>query len=175
MKRLTLITVLLIALVAGAGAAFSQMRLKLSPVGRSSKVRLVYGQRSVTVDLDGEMDGSYGSMPGDPPHRFNVWFTAEKDGFLYLVAHVRSHSPISDKNAPCGGDAPESILWIKADRSLKDRHLQSEVYQSCSFNYYHSVVRRSKNGLVIDFGGGEKRRMTYDNRHPDKGLDITKL
>jgi hypothetical protein len=156
----------------GPAHLISQDLLEIVPVRGTSKAKLYLGKRSVTVDLDAEMDGSYGSMPGNPPHRFKVLFTAKADGYLYLVTHVRSRSPVSDPMAPCGGDAPQSILWIKVDKALKKRHLQSEVYESCSFNYYDSRVKRTKNTLVIDFGGSEKRRMTYDNRHPEKGIDI---
>lgn len=155
-----------------SATAFGQLRLV--PM-KYSKVKLQLGTISTTVDLDTEMDGSYGTMPGNPPHKFKVLFTAAKGKVYYLVANVRSRSPISDKNAPCGGDAPQSVLWIRVDKKLKHPHLQSEVYESCSFNFYDSKVKRTKSTLVIDFGGGEKRRMTYDNRHPEKGIDVKPL
>lgn len=170
MKR-SILLILVLGLLVPA-AAFGQ--LTLVPM-KYSKVKLKVGTRSTTVDLDREMDGSYGTMPGNPPHKFKVLFTAAKGKFYYLVVNVRSRSPISDKNAPCGGDEPQSVLWIKVDRKLKHPQLQSEVYQSCSFNFYDSKVKRAKSTLVIDFGGSEKRRMTYDNRHPEKGIDVKPL
>ena len=166
---------MLLALVLGLlipAAAFGQLRLV--PM-KYSKVKLQLGTRSTTVDLDTEMDGSYGTMPGNPPHKFKVLFTATKGKFYYMVANVRSRSPISDKNAPCGGDAPRSVLWIKVDKKLKQPNLQSEVYESCSFNFYDSKVKRTKSTLVIDFGGSEKRRITYNNGRPEKGLEVIKL
>ena len=166
---------MLLALVLGLlipAAAFGQLRLV--PM-KYSKVKLQLGTRSTTVDLDTEMDGSYGTMPGNPPHKFKVLFTATKGKFYYMVANVRSRSPISDKNAPCGGDAPQSVLWIKIDKKLKQPKLQSEVYESCSFNFYDSKVKRTKSTLVIDFGGSEKRRITYNNGRPEKGLEVIKL
>jgi hypothetical protein len=125
------------------------------------------------VDLDQVLAGTNGTMPGEPPHRYSVWFTAEQDGFLYLVAKVCSASPISDPFAPCGGDRPCAILWIKIDRKLTTPVVQSEIYESCSYNYYDSSLKRTKTGLTVNFGGREKKIFTYDNRDPDRGLVIT--
>ena len=121
-----------ILLLCGGSCVFGQTGLKILPVGRTSSVKLIYRNRSVVVDLEDALAGTNGSLPGDPPHRFRVYFTAEKEGNLYLVANVQSRSPISDKNAPCGGDSPQAIIWIKADKTLKNRQVQSEIYESCS-------------------------------------------
>jgi hypothetical protein len=161
-----------IAVLMAATVTVAQTSLKL--VGRKySEVELALGQRSVIFDLDDALIGSNGTLPGSPPHRYKVLFTASKDGFNYLVANIRSASPITTPMAPCGGDSPQAILWIKADKTLKNREIQSEIYASCSYNYYDSKVKTTKNGLVITFGGDKKKRLEYNNLNPEKGLTIT--
>jgi hypothetical protein len=150
-------------------------KLQLIPVRGTSKIKLVYKTRSEVLDLDGALGGSNGSLAGNPPHQFQVLFTAEKDGFLYLVAKVCSASPISAKSAPCGGDHPCAILWIKADAELKQKESQSEIYQSCSYNFYDSKLKLAKDGMVIDYGAREKKELSYDNALPEKGLVIKSL
>jgi hypothetical protein len=153
-----------------AAQVSAQSKLQLLPVRGSSKVKLVYKTRSAVVDLDNELSG--GSLAGDPPHRYKVLFTAEKEGFLYLVARVCSASPITDSNAPCGGDSPCAILWIKTNKALRKKEFQSEIYESCSFNYYDSKVKLTRTGLKINYGGSEKKEMTYENARPEKGLRV---
>lgn len=161
-----------LAIFVTALAASAQSALKLVP-RKYSEVELAYGKKSVIFDLDDALTGTNGSLPGNPPHKYRMLFTAEKDGFVYLVANVRSASPITSPMAPCGGDSPQSILWIKADKTLKNRETQSEIYASCSYNYYDSKVKQSKNGIVITYGGEKKKRLEYDNLKPDLGLTIS--
>jgi hypothetical protein len=152
----------------------AQGMLQLVPVRGTSKVKLVYGKKSATVDLDDMLAGTNGAMPGEPPHRYTVLFKAEKDGELYLVAKVCSGSPISDPMAPCGGDHPCAIFWIKADKTLKEKEFQSEIYESCSYNFYDSKVALTKTGLKINYGSArEKKELVYDNAQPEKGLAVT--
>lgn len=158
-------------LVAGA-SVHAQNRLSLSPVRGTSKIKIGYLKRSVVIDLDDELIGGNGSLPGDEPHRFTVLFTTEKEGFLYMVAKVCSTSPISDKNAPCGGDRPCAVLWIKIDKALINHEIQCQIYESCSYNYYDSKVTLTRTGLVIRYGGGLKE-MTYDNAAAEKGLVVS--
>ncbi len=139
---------------------------------RYAEVELVYGKRSVIFDLDKELMGANGSMPGSAPHTYKVLFSTEKNGFLYLVANVRSRSPISNPMAPCGGDAPQAILWIKADKTLLKREVQSEIYESCSYNYRNSRVTRSRSGLIVDYGDERRIRLEYDNLRPELGLVV---
>jgi hypothetical protein len=165
------ITAVLAAMILSSSAAFSQTKL----VGRKySEVELVYGKRSVIFDLEDALIGSNGSLPGNPPHKYRTLFTAEKDGFVYLVANVRSSSPITDPMAPCGGDSPQSILWIKADKTLKKREIQSEIYASCSYNYFDSKIAVSKTGLLAKYGGSQKLQLKFDSREPEKGLIVIK-
>lgn len=159
-------------LILSSSAAFSQIKL----VGRKfSEVELAYAKRSVIFDLEDALIGSNGSLPGSPPHKFRTLFTAEKGGFIYIVANVRSGSPITDPMAPCGGDSPQAILWIKADKTLKDRELRSEIYASCSYNYFDSKLSVNKNGLIARYGGTQFLELKFDNREPEKGLIVTRL
>ncbi len=164
--------VLVISVCTLAIDAGAQIRL----VARKySEVELAYAKRSVIFDLDDALIGSNGSLPGNAPHKYRTLFTAEKDGFLYLVANVRSGSPITNPMAPCGGDSPQSILWIKADKTLKKREVRSEIYASCSYNYYDSKLSISKTGLVAKYGGSQKLELRFDIREPEKGLVVAKV
>ena len=168
MKTLAITTFALILLMCSALNGLAQRKLILTP-RHGSSVKLSYGARSVTIDLDEALSGT-NSMPGNPPHIYKVLFTAEKGGFLYLVAKVRSHSPISNPMGPCGGDRPESMLWIRVDKKLKDHELESEIYRSCSYNYYDSVVKITKSGLTIKYGGKKPKELIYNNFEPEKGF-----
>lgn len=173
MKRFAIIAVGTAMLLSGIASAAAQSAFRLH-ARRYSEVELVYGKRSVIFDLDEALVGSNGSLPGNPPHKFRTLFTADKGGFVYLVANVRSGSPVSNPMAPCGGDSPQSVLWIKADKTLKMREVQSEIYASCSYNYYDSKVSVSKTGIEIKYGGEKKLLLRYDNGQPEKGLIVTR-
>jgi hypothetical protein len=150
----------------------AQARLRLLPM-KGSKVKLVYKTKSAVVDLDDALAGTNGAMPGEPPHRYTILFTAEKAGQLYLVVKVCSGSPVSSPTAPCGGDRPCAILWIRADKLLKEKTFQSEIYESCSYNFYDSKVKLTKTGIKINYGSGKvTKELNYDNAAPDKGLVI---
>jgi hypothetical protein len=155
-----------------AGKASAQARLRLTAAKGSPVITLSYLKKSVKIDLDEELLGTNGVLPGNEPHRYTVLFATEKNGSLYLVAKVCSASPISNPMGPCGGDSPCAILWIKIDKALKEREIQCEIYASCSYNYYDSKVKLTKTGLDIDFGGSVKKRMIYDNAEAEKGLVI---
>lgn len=167
------IAVTALVIVAAAVAASAQSVLKLVP-RKYSEVELALGKRSVIFDLDDALIGANGSLPGNPPHKYRTLFTAEKDAFVYLVVNVRSSSPITNPMAPCGGDSPQSILWIKADKTLKKREVQSEIYESCSYGYYDSEVKRTKNSIVIGYGSNKNIRLEYNNLAPENGLVVTK-
>ena len=169
MRRNLVITIGLLLL---SSAAFGQLRIV--PL-KFSEIKLVNGKKSVVVDLEDALTGTNGTMPGNAPHKYRVLFTAKKDGFLYLVANVQSRSPISNPMGPCGGDAPQSILWIKADKTLKTREIDSQIYASCSYNYYDSKVRTTETGITINYGGSKKMEFRYDNLEPQKGLVIKEL
>src|SRR2546429_1810005 len=100
----------------------AQGAIRLVPLSSGARVRLIYGQKSVVVNMEEE---AHDTLPGDAPHRYKILFSTAKDGFLYVLAQVCSGSPISDANAPCGGDRPCALLWIKADRKLANREIKS--------------------------------------------------
>jgi hypothetical protein len=171
MRAMNIFVLLVIAMLVLAVEASAQSAIKL--VGRrSSEVELAYGKRSVILNLDEMLIGNNGSLPGNAPHRYRTLFTAEKDGMVYVVANVRSASPVSNPMAPCGGDSPQSILWIEADKSLKKRRVQSEIYESCSYNYRNSKLKQDKSGITILIGGERKLELRYDNNSPEKGLTM---
>lgn len=173
MSKFSIAGLVLCVTLLAAGQVYAQARLRLTAPRGSSIITLGYLKKSVKIDLDSELIGSNGTLPGNEPHRYTVLFTAEKNGFLYLVAKVCSASPISDPMAPCGGDRPCAILWIKIDKTLKEREIRSEIYASCSYNYYDSKVRLTKARLAIGFGGKEKKVLTYNNAEPENGLVIS--
>jgi hypothetical protein len=140
-------------------------------------VKLVYKGKSVVVDVE---DESRLALPGDEPHRYKTLFSASKDGFLYTLAQVCSGSPISDPNAPCGGDRPCALLWIKTDTSLENREIKIEIYASCSYNYYvvgKIQMKGSKLTIVYQKGASprEQVELTYDNQYPEKGIVASSL
>jgi len=165
MKILSLV-VIVFSLLLFSSAAFGQLRLV--PM-KYSKVKLVSGKHSAVIDLDDALSGN-GSLPGNPPHRYKVLFTTEKGGYLYLVANVQSHSPISNKNAPCGGDSPQSMLWVKVRKTLKRPEFENEIYASCSYNLYDSKVKITKSGVTINYGGSKRKQLIYSNFEPEKGF-----
>jgi hypothetical protein len=153
--------------------AAAQSAIKL--VGRkSSEVELVFGKHSVIFDLDEVLIGTNGNLPGNPPHRYRTLFTTEKSGMIYVVANVQSGSPITTPMAACGGDRPQSLLWIEADKTLRTRRVQSEIYASCTYNYNNSKVKQDKSGITVLIGDEKKVVLRYENDHPEKGLVITK-
>jgi len=170
--KIILITIISFLLLIGCSSLVgAQAKLRLVPL-KGDKIKLVYGTKTAAVDLESEISGTNAVLPGEPPNVYKVLFTAEKDGFLYLVANIRSRSPISNKNAPCGGDSPQAILWVKSDKTLKTHEFDSQIYESCSYNYYDSKVKITKNGLTIKFDGKTPKELAYNNSEPDKGLII---
>jgi len=172
MRKVALIIAIGLSVQLAAATVAAQTSLRIVP-RKYSEIELTAGKRSAIFDLDEALTGTNGILPGNPPHKYRTLFTAEKDGFLYIVANVRSSSPISNPMGPCGGDSPQSLLWIKTDKTLKKREVASEIYASCSYNYYDSKVKQTKTGIVITFGGEKKKTLAYDNLNPEKGLTIT--
>jgi hypothetical protein len=157
--------------------AASHVAPGLARVASGSKVRLTYGRKSAVVDLEEEAPGL---LPGDEPHRYVVLLTARKDKALYWLARVCSRSPVSDPNAPCGGDRPCALLWIKSDEGLGQREIKGEVYASCSYNYYAAGAPRVAGGRVTvvyreGFDRGDRFELSYDNRYPENGITLKKL
>jgi hypothetical protein len=121
---------------------------------------------------------AHDTLPGDAPHHYKVLFSTTKDSFVYVLAQVCSGSPISDRNAPCGGDRPCALLWIKADRNLSNREIKSEIYASCSYNYSSVGRIRIAQGKATIFyrkGIDERTELIYDNSEPEKGIVVKKV
>jgi hypothetical protein len=147
--------------------------IRLVPISSGSKVRLIYGKKSVVVNMEEAGE----TLPGDAPHRYKTLFSTAKDRLLYMLVEVCSGSPISDRNAPCGGDRPCALLWIKADRDLSNREIKSEIYASCSYNYYQVgkvLITGATLRIVYRKGSDERAELTYDNSHPEKGIAVKK-
>jgi hypothetical protein len=148
-----------------------EAQLRMTPLRGGAKIKLVSGFHSRTFDLDSELGGNNGSMPGDRPHVYRVLLTAKKEGSSYLVASVQSRSPISDKNAPCGGDRPQALILIKADAALKNVEFSSEIYASCSYNRYDGKLTVSKHKVVARWGSRlQTTTITFDDSQPEKGF-----
>jgi hypothetical protein len=136
------------------------------------RVTLVYKQRSARVNMEQETQDT---LPGNPPHRYKVLFTAVKDKHIYLLVRVCSGSPISNPNAPCGGDRPCALLWIKAGLSMVRREIKSEIFASCSYNYHQvGKTRLAGSKLTIVYEetshSGLKTELTYNNTYPERGI-----
>jgi hypothetical protein len=155
----------------------AQSLMRLVPLRGGSKVRLIYKKRAVVVNMEEEVRDT---LPGNEPHRYKTLLTAAKDGTLFMLVRVCSGSPISNPNAPCGGDSPCALLWIKANEKLANREIKSEIYASCSYNYYVVGAPRIARGKLtvvyqkgVDFG--DKVELSYDNQHPERGIVLKEL
>ncbi len=129
----------------------------------------MYGAKSARINMEQETD-----LPGNPPHRYQVLFTAVKDEQVYLLVRVCSRSPMSNPMGPCGGDQPCALLWIKADETLGHREITSEVFASCSYNYEQVGKTRIGGGKLAivyeDTSHRKKIELSYDNAHPEQGI-----
>jgi hypothetical protein len=169
------ITALLLICSASETRVAAQGVVRLVPIGSGAKVKLIYQKKSVVVNMEEE---ARDTLPGNAPHRYKVLFSTAKDGFVYVLAQVCSGSPISNPNAPCGGDRPCALLWIKADRNLANREIKSEIYSSCSYNYSSVGRIRIAHGKATIFyrkGIDERTELIYDNSEPEKGIVVKKV
>jgi hypothetical protein len=161
-----------ISLVAG-GTISAQTALSLKAIGSGERVRLSYKGKSKAVSLDKDFAGAF--VPGgEPPHRYTVLLSVERNSHLYLVAKFRSRSPMSDPMGPCGGDAPSTLLLIKASKALQVEELSTEVYDSCAFNggrYLRGRPKVTRNAVMLDFEErGKIYTLKFDANDPDKKL-----
>lgn len=154
--------------------AVTAQTVRLIPDRSGESVKLVYGKKSARVNMEDDAD-----LPGNPSHVYQVLFTAVKDQHVYLLARVCSHSPISNPMGPCGGDRPCALLWIKADQSLADREIKSEIFASCSYNYNQigrTKIASGKLKIVYeDTARRKKIELSYDNANPDAGIGKKEL
>jgi hypothetical protein len=154
----------------------AQTLLSLKAIGNGERVRLEYRGRSKIGNLEKDFPGAF--VPGgNPPHRYTVLLSIERNSHLYLVAKFRSRSAMSDPMGPCGGDTPSTLLLIKTSKALKIEELATEVYDSCAFNggrYLKSKPRVTKNAVTIDFEErGKRYTLKFDAKDPDKKLQAS--
>ena len=98
---------------------------------RDAKIRLAYKGKSAIVDLDNTDNVTLGS---EGRHQYKVFFTAVKDGAVYFLFQEQGGSPMSNPMGPCGGDSPQTLIWLKTAPGLKAQEAKSEVFASCAFN-----------------------------------------
>jgi hypothetical protein len=143
---------------------------------KSAKVRLGYGKNTTVVDLENTTDVTLG---GETNHRIKPYFATVKESKIYWLFQVQSSSPISDKNAPCGGDSPKTLIWLKTDLNLKVEAAKSEIFASCAYNggrYLQGKVKVTSNNLKIVFQQQlKKSEIVYDNSTLENGFEIKEL
>ena len=143
---------------------------------KGAKIRLGFGKKSAVVDLDETDDVTLG---GEANHRFKLYFATAKDDKVYYLFEVQSGAAISDPNAPCGGDAPQTLVWLKTDLNLKVEAAKSEVFASCAYNggrYLQGKLKLTSNSLSLVFQQQlKKSEISYDNTKPENGFEIKEL
>lgn len=164
-------------LLFAAGQATAQNGLTLRAVGNGEKVKIAAGGKAKTVNLEADFAGDFTSG-GEPPHRYMTLLSIEKGDSFYLIAKFRSGAAISDPNAPCGGDSPETLLLIQASKNLTIKKVQTEIFDSCAYNGTGRELKGkpqiTKNKVSIRFDESEKKyRLTFDAGEADKGLQPT--
>lgn len=154
----------------------AQTKLGLKAIGKGERVRLSYKGRSKATNLEKDFAGAF--VPGgDPPHRYTVLLSVERNSRLYLVAKFRSRSSMSEPMGPCGGDTPSTLLLIKATKDLKVKELSTEIYDSCAFNEGRHVRGKPKvtrEAVTLDFQQGNKLyTIKFDANRPDKKFQVS--
>ncbi len=168
MKKLLCI----ILLITFADILKAQVKPNLVKVN-TAKIRLTFGKKSAVVDLEKTDNVTLG---GENNHRFKLYFASVKNNRIFYLFEVRSGSPISDKNAPCGGDSPQTLVWLQTDSTLKIEAAKSIVFASCAYNggrYLQGKVKLTSNKLQIIFRQQlNKSVIFYDNAMPENGFEL---
>lgn len=153
----------------------SKIKPTLSKV-KYAKIRLGYGKKSAIVDLDDANDITLG---GNEPHRFKPYFATIKNNKIYYLFEVRSGSAMSNPSGFCGGDSPQTLVWLKTDLNLKVEEVKSEVFASCAYNggrYLQGKIQITFSGLRIVFEQQKtKSEINYDNLKPENGFEVKEL
>ena len=154
----------------------AQTALGLKAIGNGERVRLSYKGRSKAMKLEKELAGAF-VAGGDPPHRYTVLLSVERNSHLYLIAKFRSRSAMSEPMGPCGGDTPSTLLLIKATKGLKVEDLSTEIYDSCAFNggrYVRGKPKVTREAVTLDFQQGNKMyTLKFDVNDPDKKFQVS--
>jgi hypothetical protein len=156
----------------GASLSLAQTKPTLTKA-RDTKVRLAYKGKAALIDLDNTDNVTLG---GESWHRYRLFFTAVRDGKVYFLFQEQGGSPMSNPNGPCGGDSPQTLIWLQTDLRMRVELAKSEVFASCAFNggrYQQGRTRIVGNRLTIVFEEhGEKRALNYDNKAPEKSFTV---
>jgi hypothetical protein len=154
----------------------AQTALRLKAIGNGERVRLSYKGRSKAMNLEKDFAGAF--VPGgNPPHRYAVLLSVERNSHLYLVAKFRSRSAMSEPMGPCGGDTPSTLLLIKATKNLKVEELLTEIYDSCVFNggrYLRGRPKATRESVMLDFQQGNKiHTLKFDANDPERKFQVS--
>jgi hypothetical protein len=155
-----------------AALSFAQTKPTLMKA-RDASVRLAYQGRTARVDLDNADNVTLG---GEGRHVYKVFFTAVKDHNVYFLFQEQGGSPMHNPMGFCGGDSPQTLVWLKTDLQMKVVAAKSEVFASCAYNggrYQQGRTRVTGNQLRILFEEGRRKyEITYDNRAPQKSFAL---
>jgi hypothetical protein len=139
-----------------------------------STVRVAYKGKSALLDLDDTADITLG---GEGRHSFRVFFAAVKNGYVYFLFQEQGGSPMTNPMGPCGGDRPQTLIWLKTDLRMKLVAAKSEVFASCAFNGGRSQQGRTRlvgEKVTVFFEeGSQKFKIEYDNKEPGKSFTVT--
>ena len=85
---------------------------------------------------------------------------------------------MSNRMGPCGGDAPQTLIWLKTDLRMKVEAAKSEVFASCAYNggrYQQGKTRLTADRLAILFAEGRQEyEISYDNKAPENSFAVVK-
>ena len=156
--------------------AAAQNVLRLKAIGNGEKVRLAIGGKSKIVPLEGTDIGDF-TAGGEPPHRYTTLLSVKKGNSFYLVAKFVSGATLTGSNAPCGGDQPETLLLIEADKNLNIDNMQTEIFASCIYNgagrYVQGKMEITKSKVSVSFDEGSKKyKLIFDVNEAEKGLQL---
>ena len=163
-------------LLIAVGQAQAQNAMTLRSVGNGEKVKIAANGKAKIIKLEEDFSGDF-IAGGEAPHRFTALLSVKKGDSFYLIAKFTSGAAISDKNAPCGGDVPITLLLIQASKNLAVEKVQTEIYQSCAFNgsgrKLQGKLKITKNNVSLAFDEGRKKYvLTFDISEADKGLQL---
>lgn len=160
-------------------ATKAQTVSKIKPTlvkAKYAEIRLGYGKKNALVDLDNTNDVTLG---GESNHRYKVYFATVKDDKIYYLFQVQSGPALSNPSGFCGGDSPQTLVWLKTDLNLKVEEAKSEVFASCAYNggrYLQGKVQLTATSLKLIFEQQKtKTEIDYDSSMPEKGFEIKEL
>ncbi|HZU22693.1 MAG TPA: hypothetical protein VE998_07660, partial [Terriglobales bacterium] len=99
--------------------------------------------------------------------------------FIYFLFDVSGYSlgPQPEARGECGSGEEKNLIWLKLDDKWKPLDKQSVLYASCTENIQvHDDATWSGDTLSLsidDYGKKEARRIEYNLKEPDKGLQVT--